>query len=300
MTGPAVVDCHHHLWDLDNHVYEWLQADPVPDTFLGDYSPICRNYLIDDYLADSAPTELIKSVHVQCEFEPGNPAGETEWLQGIADRKGFPHGIVGFTDLAAQDVSQVLEAHACFPNIRGIRQNLNFDPDNSERSFADRGDYLSDPQWRKGFCLLERHGMSFDLQVLPAQLEDARPVVADHPGIPVVLNHAGLPFDRDVEAMEVWRSGMGLLAELPNTAVKLSGFAMVNPGWTRGSIRPLILETISIFGVDRCMFASNFPVDGLNASYGDLFNVYSEIVADFSEAERSALFGGNAERVYRL
>ena len=93
---------------------------------------------------------------------------------------------------------------------------------------------------------------------------------------------------------------MGLLAELPNTAVKLSGFAMVNPGWTRGSIRPLILETISIFGVDRCMFASNLPVDGLNASYGDLFNVYSEIVADFSEAERSALFGGNAERVYRL
>ena len=93
---------------------------------------------------------------------------------------------------------------------------------------------------------------------------------------------------------------MGLLAELPNVAVKLSGFAMIDPEWTSDSMRPLILETIGMFGVARCMFASNFPVDGLNASCEDLFNVYKGIVADFSEAEQSALFRGNAERVYRL
>ena len=300
MAEPAVVDCHHHLYDLDKHTYPWMEADPLYDTFIGDYRPICRNYLLEDYVADASSAGVTKSVHVQADFDPSNPAGETAWLQEIADEHGFPHGIVAFANLAEPSVGNLLEAHASFVNTRGIRQNLNWDEADPSRSFADRGDYLTDKAWWEGFSLLERFCMSFDLQVLPHQMPDAAAVVAAHPGTLVVINHAGLPLDRTPEAMDVWRSGMRLLASLPNTAVKLSGFAMTDHNWSVERIRPLVLKTIDLFGVDSCMFGSNFPVDGLYADYGELFSAYREITAEFGAAEQDALFGGNAERFYRL
>lgn len=300
MTDPARVDCHHHLWDLGRHSYEWLQADPIFDTFLGDYSPICRDYLIDDYLIDAVAAGVQKSVHIQCEYDPDDPAGETRWLQGIADLRGFPQGIVGYANLARPDVGALLEAHAAFPNARGIRQNLNFDPSDPRRCFADRGDYLTDGNWWSGFALLERFGMSFDLQVLPHQMGDASAGLSSHPGVTVILDHAGLPLDRDRDSMDVWRAGMRGLAGLPNTAVKLSGFAMMDPSWTDASVRAIVLEVVDIFGVDRAMFASNFPVDGLHADYGQLYGTYLRVSDGFEHHERQALFGGNAENFYRI
>ena len=99
MSGLRIVDAHHHLWSLENH-YPWLEADPMFETFIGDYSPLCRNYEIGDFLADAANQRLTLSVHIQCEFDPSNPVGETAWLQGLADEHGFPHGIVAWADLA--------------------------------------------------------------------------------------------------------------------------------------------------------------------------------------------------------
>ncbi|MGF1616505.1 MAG: amidohydrolase family protein [Acidimicrobiia bacterium] len=295
-----MVDCHHHLWDMERHHYEWLEADPIFDTFIGDYSPMCRNYVIQDYLAEATLAGVTKSVHVQCEFDPSNPVGETEWLQDIADQHGFPQGIVGFANLAMKDVGDILEGHASFANFRGIRQNLNWDEHDARRSFADRGDYLADSSWQKGFSLLERFDMSFDLQILPHQMRQAASLVARHPQTPVILNHAGLPLDRTPEAMTQWREGMKLLASLPNMSVKLSGFAMMDQGWTIERIRPVVMQSIELFGVERCMFASNFPVDGLYADYDALFGAYREIVAAFTTVERSSLFADNADRIYRL
>lgn len=300
MTNLSIVDCHHHLWDLGRHRYEWLQADPIFDTFLGDYTQICRDYLIDDYLTDAGTVGITKSVHVQCEYDPADPAGETRWLQGIADRHGFPHGIVGYANLARPDVGALLEAHAAFPNTRGIRQNLNFDPNDPRRCFADRGDYLTDDAWWRGFSLLERFGMTFDLQVLPRQMADAYAGLSSHPGVTAIVDHVGLPLDRDRASMEVWRAGMRDLARLPNTAVKLSGFAMMDPSWTDESVRSIVLEVIEMFGVDRAMFAGNFPVDGLYAGYEELYGSYLRATDGLETHERQALFAGNAERIYRI
>ena len=300
MNPPPVVDCHHHLWDLGKHRYEWLQAEPILDTLLGDYSPICRDYLIQNYLADARPAGVVKSVHVQCEFDHADPAGETEWLQGLADRHGFPHGIVGFVNLADPAAGALLDTHGGFANFRGVRQNLNFDADDPRRCFADRGDYLSDPAWRRGFSLLAPRGLSFDLQILPLQMGEAYEALVACPGTGVVLDHAGLPLDRNPEALELWRRGMRRLASLPNVAVKLSGFGMMDRSPSVATIRPIVLETIEMFGAERCMFASNFPVDGLGGNLVDFFDAYRAVVADFSEDERIALFARNAERFYRI
>ena len=290
----------HHLWDLREHRYEWLHADPPLDTFLGDYSAIQADYLIEDYLADARPAGVVKSVHVQCEYDYADPVGETVWLQGVADRHGFPHGIVGFVNLAGGDAEALLDAHAGFANFRGVRQNLNFDPADPRRCFADRGDYLGDPAWRRGFSELARRRLSFDLQILPSQMGEAYEALVACPPTAVVLDHVGLPLDRTPEAMDVWRAGMRRLASLATVMVKLSGFGMMDRSPHAAVIRPILLETIEIFGVDRCMFASNFPVDGLGGAFGDFIDAYRSVVADFSEDERTALFAGNAERFYRV
>jgi predicted TIM-barrel fold metal-dependent hydrolase len=115
-----------------------------------------------------------------------------------------------------------------------------------------------------------------------------------------ILDHDGMPAERDAAAMEGWRQGMATLANCPNIAVKLGGYGMVDTRWTLDSIRPLIERTLDLFGTERSMFASNFPVDKLMSTYGRLWEVYREIVAPLSAHEQQRLLCGNAIRIYRL
>jgi predicted TIM-barrel fold metal-dependent hydrolase len=230
---------------------------------------------------------------VQGEIARHQSLDETAWLQAIADQHGFPHGIVAYAGLADPQLDTVLEAHAQHANLRGIRQILN--PDQSERS-----DYLTDPGWRAGYARLAPYGLSFDLQALPAQMADAALVARMYPDVPMVINHTGMPRERGADALERWRHGMRLLAEQPHVSVKISGFAMFDREWTTQSIRPLVLDTIHIFGADRCMFASNFPVDKQHTTYNTLIGAFRSLTADLSNTERTQLFHTNAERIYRL
>jgi predicted TIM-barrel fold metal-dependent hydrolase len=291
-----VIDPHHHLWDLSLYRYPWLEAHPQPDPL----ASVRRNYLVDDFLADTRNQDLVKSVHVQAEIDPSQSLAETEWLQGIADARGFPHGIVAWAPLQeGAAAEQALAAHARYPNVRGIRQLLNWDADPA-RSQCDRPDYMTDGQWRAGYALLGKYGLSYDLQAFPFQLEDAAKLAGDFPDTPMIVNHTGMPRDRDPASLEVWRRGMRSLAERPNVSVKISGLGMSEPTWSAESIRPLVLETIDIFGADRSMFASNFPVDKAFSSYDVLYDAFKTITAGFSADERRALFHDNAERIYRL
>ena len=296
---PDIVDCHHHLWDLDKHYHVWLHAQPRVETFIGDYEPICTNYLPTNLISDAGDLPLVKSVHVQAEFDPTNPVGETAWLQEQSDTYGFPHGIVGYADLSSPTFESMLEGHLQYRNFRGIRQLLNWDviPD---RAFAEHGDYLTSTEWRKGFALLARRGLSFDMQIWPHQMAEAASLAGDIPETPIAINHTGFPMDRDEESMHVWRDGMRQLARHAQVYVKISGLGMLDHDWTEESIRPLVLETIEIFGPDRCMFGSNFPVDKLFSDYESIFNAFSSITRDFPEDERRMLFNGTATNFYRL
>ena len=296
-----IVDAHHHLWDLERHDYPWLRPEtPHP---AGDLTPICHSYRLDDFLFDAVGLELVKSVHLQAEVDRRDTVAETAWLQAIADApdsSGFPHGIVAFADLADPNVGATLEQHCSYANMRGIRYILNYEAGELLYCATERGDWLRDPQWRRGYALLAKYGLSFDLQIFWQQMADALDLARTFPDTQIILNHTGMPRKRDPAYVEAWRNGMRALAAAPNLAAKISGLPMFHHDWTPELIRPFVLDTIEIFGVERCMFASNFPVDKLNAEYEAIWHAFDQITADCSPEERRALFHDNAARFYRL
>ncbi|NML32921.1 amidohydrolase family protein [Paraburkholderia antibiotica] len=295
-----VVDSHIHLWDLNTHRYPWLENPGV--SFVGDARDLKHNYLLDDLLGEAGDIDVLKLVHVEANHDPADPVEETRWLQSIADgdgSRGMPNAIVAAVDLSAANAPALLEAHASFANTRGIRQILNVH-DSKLYDYVGRH-FMREPQWREHFALLRRHDLSFDLQLYPSQMEEAAALARAHADTLFIVNHAGMFVDRNsVAGYRAWRDGMRTLAACANVAVKISGLAMFDHRWSVESLRPYVLETIDAFGVERAMFASNFPVDRLFGTYTDLWRAYAAIVADASEAEKAALFRGNAERCYRI
>ncbi|MEW6339293.1 MAG: amidohydrolase family protein [Pseudomonadota bacterium] len=295
-----VIDPHIHLWDLKTHRYPWLENPGV--SFVGDAREMKHDYLLADLRGEAGEIEILKVVHVEANHDPADPVEETRWLQGIANEPGshgMPNGIVAGADLAAPNAAQVLEAHAAFANTRGVRQILNV---HGNKLFDYIGRHLMrDSLWRENFALLRRYNLSFDLQLYPSQMDEAVALAEAHADTQFIVNHAGMFVDRNsVAGYRAWRDGMRRLAGCPNVAVKISGLAMFDHHWTVESLRPYVLETIDAFGVERAMFASNFPVDRLFGSYEDLWHAYASIVADASVAEQDALFRRNAERIYRI
>lgn len=289
MTRPSMVDAHFHLWNLDTQNHEWL-SDAWSESqaaYLGDYTPIKRNYLIGDLLEDFAGQDVLKGVHVQADWG-GNQVDETRWLQSIADEHGFPHGIVARTDLRRPDALAELEDHLRSPNMRGIRM-LAFQPGLYE-----------DPAFKRGFAHLGRLGLTFDLGTLWQQIGEGYRLAKAYPDTMFVLCHAGMPFGRDPEMLAAWRKAISLLATAPNVLVKVSGLGMGDHQWTVESLRPMVLATIETFGPERSMLATNWPVDRLYSSYQALVTAYEEITSVFSAVELHGLWRGNAERFYRI
>jgi predicted TIM-barrel fold metal-dependent hydrolase len=298
MEKRKIVDAHHHLWDLARgYNYPWLQDRPLGVGVCGDISPIARDYLLADLIADMKNYDLVKSVHV--EAVSSDPVGETAWLQALADRTGFPHGIVARAELNQPNIEDVLAAHREFANVRGIRHIVNWHKE-PRLTFIDRSDLMNSDTWLVGFRLLKKYNLSFDLQLYPSQLADAARLARQNPDIQIILNHAGMPVDHDEAGIYQWRTGMAKLAENDNVAVKISGLGMVDWTWSEDSIRPHVLHAIDCFGVDRAMFGSNFPVDRLYGSFDALYGAFERIVAGFSETEKDKLFRSNALRHYRL
>jgi predicted TIM-barrel fold metal-dependent hydrolase len=292
-----LVDAHVHLWDLKGPIsYPWLAPPFLDGGVAGSVEAIAKTYLLDDYLADAAGFDIAKIVHVDAGADPLDALAETQWLQTMADAKGRPDAIVAYAPLNASGVETLLEAHAAHPNVRGIRQILNWHSDPNLTYTP--ANLLEDPAFEAGYALLKPYGLRFDCQIYPGQALAAAALARRHPDTLLILNHAGMPVDASIEGLAQWRAGLKALAAQPNVAVKISGLALVRHDWTADSLRPLVLETIDIFGVDRCMFASDFPTDKLFGGLKDFLTAYDQITADFSPDERRRLFAGNAERLY--
>lgn len=298
MRDIPFIDAHVHLWDLSHIRYPWLSPPFRDDGPNGSVEPIARDYLLDDYLTDARNWDVHGMVHVDAGADPAAALDETRWLQAMADKRGIPNAIVAFAALDDPSVEALLEAHAAHPNVRGIRHIVNWHQD-PRRSYTPR-DVTADPRWAKGFAALGKYGLSFDLQAYPGQFAGLANLVARHPDIPVIINHAGMPVDTDEAGKDLWRSGMRALAASSHVAVKLSGFGFIHRNWTIDQIRPYLLEAVDIFGTSRCLFASDFPTDKLFGSFDKHLDAYSQIVSSFSRDERRDLFGRNAVRIYRL
>jgi len=295
---PPIVDAHIHLWDLNRLRYDWLTPPFSDDGPNGNVEAIAHTYLLDDYLADAAGWTIAGAVHVDAGAEASQALDETIFVQAIADSAPFPLVHVAYARLDDPDVERLLAAHAKHPCVRGIRQILNWHRDPAKTYTA--SDFLGTDDFEKGFALLARYGLSFDLQIYPGQMKKAAALAARHPQTRLILDHAGMATDRDAAGLQRWRDGMRALAANSNVSVKLSGFGIVEPSWTVDSIRPFIRETIDLFGPSRCMFASDVPTDKLHAGFDRILDAYVECVQEFSADDRATLFERTARAIYRL
>lgn len=290
MPELPFVDTHVHFWDLAHPDlrYDWLQPGVI-HPYLGDIERIkAPRFDAESFRREIEGANVAKAVHVQAAIGSEDPVQETVWLQRQAQESGFPHAIIAHADLKGEDLARQLERHLeASPLMRGIR-------DFSE------GDYLVDPTFERGYAQLERYGLICDLDCFWENMGKARDLAARHPGIPIVLDHAGYPLERTPEYFESWKKGIEALSEADSAYCKISGLGMRDNKWTVASIRPWVLHCIEAFGVERCFFGTNWPVDKLYSPYRTVLDAYAEIVADFSPDEQAALFSGNAERVYRI
>ena len=285
-----IVDAHHHLWQLSGGPlrYPWLQDDKPHEFFLGDYGALKRDYLPPDYRRDAGPHQVVKTVHVEAECSRDQQVAETRWLTEMNRRHGMPNAIVGHAWFHSGNTEEILAGHKAFPLVRGIRSKP-----------ADEA-MMRDPKWLAGLRLLKKYDLSWDLRVKTWELAAAAAVVHGIPDIPVVLNHTGFPWDRSAAGLEMWRKGMRALAACPNAWCKLSCLCLPDGEWSYEDNRRVVLEAIEIFGVGRCMFASNFPVDGLRVSFGRMFDDFKRMTAGLADAERQRLFHDNASAFYRI
>ena len=302
-----IVDSHHHLWIPERRApagapdlgYGWLREIGAAKPF-GDPTSIQRDYEWPEFSAESTVHTLAGSVHVQTDGTLPDPVAETAWVQSVFDATGLDHAIVGLADLASEALPSLLDAHARHRAFRGVRQILSRLDDDPARSFAPRH-HLRDASWREGYASLAARRLSFDLQLYPEQMAEAAEFLADHPGVPVIVDHAGSPHDRSAAGLDLWRDGTARLAALgDHVSVKLSGFGMFDAGWTADSVGPIVAHLLERFGPRRTMWGSNFPVDSLMASYDHGVDAIAGCLGALDDAERDAVMAGTAGRVYRL
>jgi len=291
-----IIDAHHHIWRKND--LPWLRDEPQPRIF-GEYASIRRDYPIEEYLADIQAQSVEKSVYVQTNWTPSDGVKEVAWVQSVADRSTHLNAIVGYADLGSPEVEETLARQWQFTRFRGIRQQLHWHT-NSQYRFASRPDLMNDSGWRRGFSLLEKFGLIFELQIFAHQMSDGAALAAAFPGIKIVLEHAGMLEDRSREGWERWREGMRQLAKERNVYVKLSGLGTFERTCSKELMRPVILETVEMFGPNRCMFGSNFPIEKIWTSYAELLAAYQSVLADFSWQERNEIMGNTAATVYSL
>jgi predicted TIM-barrel fold metal-dependent hydrolase len=293
-----LIDAHHHLWDLTAVSYPWLEAKGVR-RFFGDPTPIQRNYGVADLKRDAAGFELLGSVHVQVGCAPGQELAETRWLQSISVRDGLPSAIVASIDLCASDFEAMLETHLlAAPALRGVRQIVGREPLDDARTGC--GEILKRSEFARGLGVITRRGLSFDLQMTVPQIAQFVSLMEQIPDISLALCHLGSPWDQSRVGLEQWRAGLKLLSEFPNVVCKISGLSMFNPAWTQSEFVGLVTTALDIFGIERCLFGSNFPVDGLHRRYHEIVAATHAAVVPFGAQAVEQVFISNARRFYRL
>lgn len=294
--GP-IIDAHHHFWEPGRNFHPWLSgAETIPFRY-GDYSALKGDYLPEHYFADAAGHDVVQTVYVETEWDPRDPLGETRYIHDLARRHGVPNAVVAQAWLDAEDAAELLAAQAAFERVRSVRHKPG-GPARPEEVGRQRT-LMSDDHWRQGYAELQRHGLHFDLQTPWWNLDEAGRLARDFPATQLILNHTGLPSDRSAEGLAAWRAALARLAEWPNVALKISGLGLAGQPWRAADNAWIVREAIAVFGAERAMFASNFPVDRLCGSYDTIFSGFKRLVADLPAAAQRQLFHDTAQRLYR-
>jgi len=290
------VDAHHHIWRQAD--LPWL-VGPMQPRIFGPYELIRRDYTIEEYLDDVAGSGVSQSVYVQTNWAKDGFEDEAAWVQRTADQHGFPHAIVAYADLAVDDARPQFDRLAKYPLVRGVRMQLHWH-ENPLYRFAAHPDLCSDANIRANVARLADYGWSFDLQVFADQMTGAAALAENCPSVTFILQHAGMLEDLSPTGRDEWRSGMVRLAACSNVVSKLSGLGTFIHRNDPAHVADVVRETIAIFGAERCLFGSNFPIEKLWTDYRALVAAHEAAIQGFDEGARAQVMGETARRVYRL
>jgi len=278
-----IVDAHIHFWDPARaDWYPYLSGGMELD--IGDISGMIRRFMPETYRAESARWNVDKVVHVSA--AGGFIVEETLEREEMGAATGDPAAIVGGirSDMSGAQADAFLDAQMAASRFRGVRVM------GPEPGGVPHRDVLAG---------LRDRGLVLDLMAHAPELEPAAATLADWGDLTVVVEHTGWPRANTPEEYATWQRGMAALAALPHVHCKLSGLAMPLATMDAEVFRPWIEYALEVFGVDRCFFASNFPVDSTHGTFDDLYTTFATLTADLDAAARAKLFAENAERVYR-
>jgi predicted TIM-barrel fold metal-dependent hydrolase len=291
-----IIDAHHHIWRRRD--LPWLDGPMQPRIF-GPYESIRRDYPIGEFLDDLEGTGVTKSVYVQANWARDRFEDEVAYVQEAADETGFPHGIVGYADFLVDDVRPQLDRLTKYPGMRGLRMQLQWHQ-NPQYRFASGPDLARDPKLQKNVARLADYNWTFDLQVFAAQMEGAAELAGSAPKVTFILQHAGMLEDLSDAGWARWRKGMTRLAAHPNIVSKLSALGTFIHKNDPDHIASVVKETVAIFGAERCLFGSNFPVEKLWTSYPELIAAFRNAIEPLGEQAARAAFHDTATKIYRL
>jgi predicted TIM-barrel fold metal-dependent hydrolase len=291
------IDGHHHLWQLGRFPYAWLAPDSPPRPF-GVHDALKRDYLLADYLRDIAGANIVASVFVEANAG-SQDADEMAWVDEVAGAGRLPGAAIGSLDLRRPDVERVLDLFCRSRRMRGVRMSLCWD-ERSRWRFIDAPDVMVSPEFQAGLATLTRRGLVLDALVVPGQLHQLAELARANPEQLIVLNHLGTPLRETADDVTAWRQGMEACGGAPNIAVKISGLWPIDRGWRPEIIGPPVRFVIDQFGPERCLWASNMPVEGLMCPVGRQLENLEAVLDGFSEAEKDMIFRETAARVYRI
>ena len=277
------IDAHHHVWHLAVRDQPWMVAEAV--------APLRRSFGIDEFASEAARNGVDASVIVQTVAD----ITETEELLDLAAESALVAGVVGWVDVGAHDVGDQLDRLLARPTgswLVGIRSLVQYEPDPA---------WLARPAVVSGLREVARRGLCNEMLVLPHQLNGFLAVAREVPEACFVLDHLAKP-PIAAGQWQPWADELSALAQNDNVMAKISGLVTEADWstWTPGEIRPYVDQAFSVFGPDRLMFGSDWPVCTLAASYGRIVGLAEHLIGDLSTDEAVAVFGGNSTKIYEL
>jgi predicted TIM-barrel fold metal-dependent hydrolase len=270
----------------------------LPNFFMGNYDGIKRNFLPDDYIREAKGHHVLKTVHIEAEWNRGDQVGETKWLMDLHAKTGMPNAVVAHAWFDTDNAEETIAAQASFPLVKGIRSKpVTASGPNETHPMPGS---MRDPRWLRGFALLEKYKLTWDMRIPPWHLTEAAGVASAFPRIGIALNHTGFPWDRSEDGLRAWRAGMENVARHQNVFVKVSEFGLRDQPWQFDSNQRIVRDAIAIFGPERCMFGSNTPVSGLRIQFDPLVSAMKRIVGHLPVGDQERFFWRNAQNFYRL
>lgn len=275
------IDAHQHFWQLSQPFnYDWLKTPQ--------HQKINRDFLPDDLRHHLKSCGLTHSVFVQTQHN----LEENRWALSLADHYDFLAGVVGWVDLASPDCEAQVEEFRHHPRFVGVRHITQDEPNPN---------FIIQPQILRGLQVLQKHQVPFDLLFYVQHLQHAATLGRQLPDLPMVIDHLAKPRIRD-QSISDWLPHLRAAAECPNIYCKLSG--MVTEAhwqcWMPEHLRPYVDAALELFGPQRCMFGSDWPVCELAASYEDVYAALDQLLEGLSQSERDRIFGGTAKEFYKL